>query len=193
MARRTEINPAAAKEIVELVCAEIDWARARGRVTSEASWAALEQFFYEALRDQSSIPTAQMIAWADAGHPAADRAIRRYAAEMLDRGRESELLVQVKAYVVKTLLRPFVPFPRGRHVVQNFMRDLWLADVIQRVAAGTGVPATRAGSTTTPSAAWLVSRGLKRRGFRVSEREANRIHWHRNQLKSAGSVDAADT
>ena len=63
-----------------------------------------------------------VLAWADAGHPSADRAVRLYAAEMVDQGRDGELLVQVKAYVVKTLLRPFVPYPRGRNVVQNLMR-----------------------------------------------------------------------
>jgi hypothetical protein len=185
--RRTDIDHEDAEKVIAIVCREID--QARELITAEASWARLEQFFYEALLHQRSIPTAQIIAWADAGHPAADRAVRRYAAEMVDRGREGELLVQVKAYIVKTLLRPFVPFPRGRHVMQNLARDIWLAAVIRRVADGTGLPPTRGASTIVPSAAFFVAMAAKRKGLRVGERELNRIFWRRDQL--AGALEAS--
>jgi hypothetical protein len=180
MARRTEVSPANAAKVVAIVCAEID--NARERITPEASWQRLEQFFHAELVHQRTLPTAVILAWAEAGHPAADRAIRIYAAEMIDRGRESELLVQVKGYVIKTLARPFVPYPRGRHVVQNLMRDIWLPLVVQNVAAGTGLQPTRSGSTATPSAAYFIALALKKRGFNVSERQLNRIYWDRNKI-----------
>jgi len=180
MGRITEVAPSDAAKVVDIVCTAID--TARQRITSEASWDRLAQFFYEALLGRHTLSAAIVLAWADAGHPAADRAVRLYAAEMHDQGRESELLVQIKAYVVKTLLRPFVPFPRGRHVVQNLMRDIWLPMVVQHVADGTGLAPTRSASTTEPSAAFFVAAGLKKRGFKIKEREVNRIYWNRKKI-----------
>lgn len=180
MARVTEVSPADEAKVVDILCIEID--NARERITSEASWNVLSQFFYEALLGRHTLSAAEVLAWADAGHPAADRAVRLYAAEMVDQGRDSELLVQVKAYIVKTLLRPFVPFPRGRHVVQNLMRDIWIRDVMQNAAAGTGLAPTRSASTTTPSIGYFLARAMKRKGYAIGERELNRIYWNRNKI-----------
>ena len=176
--RITEVSAADEAKVVDLICHEID--NARDRITSEASWARLEQFFFEKLALCDAIWTTQIVLWGDAGHPAADRAARRFAFEMKERGRGDELLQQLKAYADRVLIRPFVAFPQGRHVVQNFMRNIWIHAVVLRVAEGTGLTPTRKGSTTTPSAAYFVSRGLKRRRFHVSEREVNRIFWNRN-------------
>jgi hypothetical protein len=136
-----------------------------------------------------TLSTAQVLAWAEAGHPAADRAIRRFAAEMMDRGRESELLAQVRAYVVKTLLQPFLPYPQGRHVVQNLMRDIWLPAVVQRVAEGTGLQPTRGAASTQPSAAYFVSIALGKKGLKLKEQQINRIYWRRHQI--AAELDAS--
>ncbi len=113
MARITEVSPADEARVIEIVCMEID--AVRETITSEASWKRLESYFYEQmLQGSQTLPTRVVLAWAEAGHPAADRAIRHYAATMVDQGREGELLVQVRNYIVKTLLEPFVPYPRGR-------------------------------------------------------------------------------
>jgi hypothetical protein len=165
MARITEVSPAAEAAVVDIICTEID--NAQSRITSEASWDRLAQFFYEALLGRHTLSAAVVLAWADAGHPAADRAVRLYAAEMVDQGRDNELLVQVKAYIVKTLLRPFVPFPRGRHVVQNLMRDIWLPMVLQHVANGTGLAPTRSGGTAAPSVAYFASLAMKKKGHKL--------------------------
>jgi hypothetical protein len=101
---------------------------------------------------------------------------------MIDCGREADLLVQVKAYVVQTLVRPFLPYPRGRHIVQNLMRDIWLPLVVQRVADGTGLEPTRGESTSEPSAAYFVALAHKRLGMKLKERQLNRIYWNRNKL-----------
>ena len=50
---------------------------------------------------------------------------------------------------------------------------------------GTGLEPARGASAPTPSAAWFVFRALKRKGFRVSEREVNRIYWNPNGLAGA--------
>src|SRR4051794_26565382 len=99
---------------------EVD--KVQERFTAAAGWERLEQFFYEQWRGGATLTPAHILAWSEAGHPAADRALRRYAAEMIDHGRESELLLQVKGYIVKAMLKPFVPYPRGRHVAMNMMR-----------------------------------------------------------------------
>jgi hypothetical protein len=180
MPRRTDISPADKAKIVDLICAEID--NARKRITTEASWARLEEFFYQALLGRNTLDAAQVIAWADAGHPAADRAVRRYGAEALDQQREGELLIQVRAQMVKIMLRPFVPFPRGRHVVANLMRNIWLPTLIQNVAMGTGLSPTRSRSTAAPSVAYFVSLAAKRRGMKLKEQELNRIYGDRHQV-----------
>jgi hypothetical protein len=175
--------PSNADKIIDVICIEID--NARERITSEASWDALAQFFYEALLGRRTLAAAAVLAWADAGHPAADRAVRRFGAEMLDQYREGELLAQVRGHLVKILARPFVPFPRGRHVVQNFMRDLWLPTLVQRVADGTGLPPTRSASAAQPSAAYLVSLAMKKKGVKLKERQINRHYWDRHKVAAA--------
>src|SRR5262245_1769874 len=152
MARKTQMLAAEIK-VIELTCEMID--RVADRITAEASWDMLTKFFYDELVHNRTLSTAQILAWAEAGHPAADRALRRHAAEMIDSGREGQLLAQVKAYAVKMLIKPFVAFPRGRHVVQTLMRDIWLPMVVQRVADGTGLSPTRSLSAVEPSAAFL--------------------------------------
>jgi hypothetical protein len=104
---------------------------------------------------------------------------------LLDQGREGELLAQVRAYAVRTLLRPFLPYPRGRHVVQNLMRNIWLPLVVQHVADATGLEPTRGASTVAPSAAYFVSLAMKRKGIKLKEQEINRIFWDRHKLASA--------
>ena len=180
MKRRTEILPADEAQIVDAICAEID--KVRDRMTTEASWRVLEQHFYEALLGRRTLPAAVVIAWADAGHPAADRAVRRYGAEILDQHREGELLAQTRAQIVKILLRPFVPFPQGRHVVANLMRDLWLPVLVLWVARALGAPPTRSRTTTTPSGAYFVSKALHKCGMKLSERRLNRLYWERGKV-----------
>jgi len=180
MKRRTEILPADEAQIVDAICAEID--KVRDRMTTEASWRVLEQHFYEALLGRRTLSAAVVIAWADAGHPAADRAVRRYGAEILDQHREGELLAQTRAQIVKILLRPFVPFPQGRHVVANLMRDLWLPVLVLWVARALGAPPTRSRTTTTPSGAYFVSKALHKCGMKLSERRLNRLYWERGKV-----------
>jgi hypothetical protein len=80
MKRITDVSPADEAKVVDLVCTEID--AAREQITSEASWASLAQFFYEALLGRHTLTAATVLAWARAGHPAAHRAVRLYGAEI---------------------------------------------------------------------------------------------------------------
>jgi hypothetical protein len=64
-ARITEVAPADRAKVVNLVCLEID--RARERITSEASWDRLAQFFYEAMLGRHTLAAATVLSWADAG------------------------------------------------------------------------------------------------------------------------------
>jgi len=107
-------------------------------MTSEAGRALLQQQALRALHE-GTYPTAQVIEAADAGHPAADWAVRRYAAEFFAAGRERELLVQVRAYAVQSLVRhPGDDWPERRHAAEVIDQDRWLefspqmrADVVQ--------------------------------------------------------------
>ena len=115
MGRITEVAPTDEAKVIDLICDEID--NAREHITTEASWEKLEEFFYQQLvheRDDARVSRSLIIvAWAEAGHPAAHRAIRRYGREMKERSRFDDMLVSVKAYVIKTDEQPFVPFPAG--------------------------------------------------------------------------------
>jgi hypothetical protein len=181
MTRQVFDIPAATEErLMDLIIRQVDMAR--DRITTEASWAVLENFFLASLEGRNSLSALVIVEWARAGHPAADRAVRRYVATMWDQGRVDELLVQVQAYQIEANLRDRVPFPRGRHIVQHLMRDLWLPMLVQRVADGTGLAPTRSGGSAQPSAAYFVSKALRKRGFEVKEREVSRIYWRRGQL-----------
>jgi hypothetical protein len=86
MGRITDMSAADEAKVVDIVCSYLD--AVREMITSEASWQRLQDFFYEAMLGRHTVDAAKVIAWADAGHPAADRAVRRYIAEMVDQGRE---------------------------------------------------------------------------------------------------------
>jgi hypothetical protein len=184
MARITEVQPAYEAAVVDLIGIEID--NARERITSEASWERLEEFFYQQLvheRDDVRVSRSLVIvAWAEAGHPAAHRAVWRFAREMGQRSRFDNMLVAIRHYVLKTPDQSFIPFPRGRHVVQNMMRDIWLPKVIENAAEGTGLPATRSASTEAPSIGYFTALAMKKRRVKLKEREINRIYWNRNKI-----------
>ena len=183
MGRITDVAPPDEARVVNLVCTMID--AASERITTEASWERLAQFFYEQLIRETVLPSVAIVAWAEAGHPAAHRALWRYATEMGERSHFDDMLVCVRAYVLKTGRDQFMPFPRGRNVVQNLMRDIWLPMVVQRIADGTGVAPTRSATTTAPSAAYFIALGMKRKGIKLKEREINRIYWNRNKVAAA--------
>ena len=166
--------------IVELVGAELD--QALEHLTSEVGWERLAAYFREKLVRGSALWIAQIIEWADAGHPAADRALRLYAADMKDHDRWNELPVQVRAYDIKVGLRPFLPFPRGRHVVQHLMRDIWITTAMTHAAEATGLPATRSRATTSPSIGYFLACACRKRGIKLKEQEINRIFWARDKL-----------
>jgi hypothetical protein len=183
MGRITDVAPADEAKIVDMVCTMLDIAR--DRMTTDASWQVLEDFFYEQLVRETVLPSVIIVAWAEAGHPAAHRALWHYATEMGERSRFDDMLVCVRAYVLKTGRDQFMPFPRGRHVVQNLMRDIWLPIIVRLTANSTGLEPTRSATTTTPSAAYFVALGMKRKGIKLKEREINRIYWNRNKVAAA--------
>jgi hypothetical protein len=179
MLRITEVTPADEAKIVDNICAMID--TAREHVTAEASWHRLEEFFFEQLARGTDL-SASIVDWARAGHPAAHRAIWRFARAMGERGRFDEMFVSIRAYVLNAPEQAFIPYPRGRHVVQNLTRDIWLPLVVAHVADCTGLPPTRSSSTAAPSAAYFVSRAMKTRGIKLKERAVNQIFWDRHKV-----------
>jgi hypothetical protein len=177
------------KKVIDLICRMIN--DAREHVTSEASWERLTEFFYgqlvcEQFGRETVLESVIIVAWAESGHPAADRAIRYFGRKMGERSRFDEMLVSVRSYYLKMAAgKPFVPFPQGRHVVQHLMRDIWLPALVERVAEGTGLERTRWKDNPTPSAAYLIHVAHKRMGIKLGEQEINRIHWRRSKLAAA--------
>jgi len=107
-------------------------------MSSEAGRVLLAQEALLALHE-GTYPTARVIEAADAGHPGADWAVRRYAAEFFAAGRERELLAQVRAYVVQALVRhPGDDWSARRYAAEVIDQGRWpefspqmRADVVQ--------------------------------------------------------------
>jgi hypothetical protein len=187
--RRTEVSPAEADRLVDLIGLEYD--RARDAFTAEAGWERLRVFFLDKLLASTSSPipgvewATIIVEWARAGHPAADRAIRNYGRVMGEQSRFDDMLVSVRAYYLETNGKPFLPFPQGRHVVANLMRNVWIPALLDRVAVATELPATRSAANPAPSAAYFVALMAKKKGIKLKEPEINRIYWERGKLAAA--------
>jgi hypothetical protein len=153
-------------------------------LTSKDGRRTLQQGFFNALH-AGTLSTAHVIAAAENGVLEAHLALRQYAAEFIDQGREPELSAQVRAYVVKSLLRPIVNRGRGREVADNWRRDLGIAILVDLAAVRWNVPHTRSHHSKNPgrlSAAYLVSRALVRRHINVSERRVGNIFGDRDKI-----------
>jgi hypothetical protein len=191
--RITEVSPADTAKMIELLCQEHD--HACKMLTTEAAWERLSRFFLDKLRHSTSSPipgvewATIIVEWARAGHPAADRAIRTYGREMGEQSRFDEMLVSVRAYYLEASGKPFIPFPRGRHVVANMMRNIWIPNLLDRVASATGLPATRSTGNPAPSVAYFVGLMAKKKGIKLKEQEVNRVYWARNDLPAV--IEAA--
>jgi hypothetical protein len=177
--RVTNVSALVEAEIVDAIVQWID--RVAVLLTSETARQRLQQDVYEQLH-AGTIPTERVIAAADAGAAFADLALRQYAAEFIDQGRESELLAQVRSYVVRSLLRPPVAYPQGRSIADTWMRDIGIAVMVDLAAKRWRLSPTRNRTTTDPSAAYFVSLALRRKGFKLKEARVNRIYWEHNKL-----------
>lgn len=188
MRRLTDISPVEETRLVGLIGEEID--KVADSFTSEAGWERLTRHFLDMLRASASkaspvegVSWAKIIVeWARAGHPSADRALRRYGREMGEHDRFDQMLVSVRAYCLEAADKRFNPFPRGRHAVGSLMRNLWIPALLDHVADATGMPATRSGGNPAPSIAYLLSQAYKKKGVRLKETEINRIYWARAKL-----------
>jgi hypothetical protein len=188
--RRTEVSTADTAKLVDLIALEYD--RASDALTTEASWERLTLFFLDKLRVSTASPipgvewSTIIVKWARAGHPAADRAIRIYGHEMGEQSRFDAMFVSVRAYYLETSVRRFLPFPQGRHVVANMMRNIWLPTMMDRVVAATELPATRSAANPAPSVAYFVALMAKKKGIEnLKEPQVNRIYWRREKLAAA--------
>jgi hypothetical protein len=179
MARRTAVPVLVATEIVDTIS---HWHSLIGAaMTSEAGRRVIQEDLGARLR-AGTIETAVVIAMAEAGHQGADLALRAYAATYIDAGREPELSAQVRGYVVKSLLRPIVTYPRGHNIADTWTRDIGIGVMVDVAAARWSLPATRGRHTEEPSAAYFVSLVLRRQGIKLKEARVNRIYWRHGNL-----------
>jgi hypothetical protein len=184
MATKKVIEVASADEakLIGLLCTEIE--NACEQLTAEALWRRLEQYFFELLMRRETEMTGLIAGWAEAGHPAADRAMWRYIGRMTDLHQFNDMLVQVQNYVVKK--RPPVPYPRGQRAVLHLMKYIWIPAVLEHAAAGTGLMPTRKDTTLeAPSVAYYLAiamRQMKRKIRPLGEQRINKIYWNRHNL-----------
>ena len=89
MKRITDVTAVDETRIVDAICTMID--AASERITTEASWQQLERFFFQQLVRETVLPSAAIVAWAEAGHQAAHRALWRFATEMGERSQFDQM------------------------------------------------------------------------------------------------------
>jgi hypothetical protein len=150
-------------------------------MSAEAGRAFLRQQAYLALHE-GTYPTARVIEAAEAGHPGADWALRRYAAEFIDYGREAELSIQIRAYVVRALVRPVGAYPQGRKYADIWTRDIAIAVMVDEAARRWNLSRTRNNATARKSAAHYVEIVMRRKGYKLKERQINEIVWRHNRV-----------
>jgi hypothetical protein len=190
MARRSNMPTVAADAITATILHWYD--DLIGRVmTAEASRAIVREDICKRLQ-AGTLDTAWVIQAAESGHQDADLALRAYAATFIDQGRESELLAQVRAYVVRSLLRPPVTYPRGKNIIDVLTRNIAIAVMVDAAAARWSLAPTRGRRTDEPSAAYFVGVALRKRGIKLKEQQVNRIHKDHNKLAArlAASIPA---
>jgi hypothetical protein len=160
------------------------------RLISEAAHEVMRDEFYQLERGNgASAPRASIVAMivdmADAGHPAADHALRVYIHAAIDADRFNDLPVQIRAYAQRALRRPPLPpgYPSNRPQVANsFIRDLsigWLIDEVVR--CWPQVPQFYS-SQTRHSAAWLLALVFTRNGIKLAEQQVRRIYKGRQTI-----------
>ena len=155
-------------------------------ITTEACRDHLQQGLYELLHT-GTLAVAQVRQWAEGGNPAADLALRRYAAEQIDLGRET---VQLKDFAIRRLLDPFIlKYPKGHSIADTWVRDIVIRAIMDVVADETGLPPTRNRVTETPSVGSFVHLLARKRGWRLKEQQINRIYYGHKEM--AACLDAS--
>ena len=178
MPRVTNVPAPVEAEIIDGIA---HWCELVGPVmTSEAARRIIEQNICERLQ-AGTIATATVIEMAMAGHEGADLALRAYAATLMDERRE--LSAQVHAYVVRSLLRPFVTYPKGRKVIDTWTRDIGIAVMVDLAAQRWSMPPTRGRTTEDPAASYFVALALRRQGIaKLKEQQVSRIYREHGRL-----------
>jgi hypothetical protein len=125
--------------VAELEQFLIGWRRRHERLFSaETSHEIFETFFLERLHaNTKSIDAVYIVDLARRGHPAADRALRRFIIEANEEDRFQALPLSVRAYNSELLLR--APSPPGYpsqvpQTINNFNRDCtvgWLIGLVK--------------------------------------------------------------
>jgi hypothetical protein len=164
-------------QAVDVISHWID--RVAAALTAGTARHVLRNHIRDRLR-QGTIPTMQVIAAARAGHEDADLALRQLAAEMLDRGEMPP--TALRAYVQEALVLAPVSYPPGRNIADTWLRDIGIAVLVALAAERWRLPTSRNRASARPSACFLVSIALGRRGFNLGERQVERIVREHSRL-----------
>jgi hypothetical protein len=166
----------------KMVATVVHWIDLVGRImTSEAGRLMMRNDIHERLR-AGTIPTMEVIWAAEAGHQDADLALRQLIAEKIDR-REA-LPVALANYAQRALIRPFANYPQGEtNVVDTWTRNVGVAVMVDMARVTWGLPVARNPASGLPSAAGVVAKGLKIKGFRhLGRSQVARIHREHGEL-----------
>jgi hypothetical protein len=143
------------------------------KMKSEHAHAMLRDHIREMLR-QGTLPTMAVIAAARQGNEDADFALRKRIAEAID--NDEKLPTSLKAFNQEALFSP--PLGRGRrgdNITDLYVRDLGIAIMVGMAVMFFGLRPGRNRVSKQPSASHIVALALKRRGFKLSEWQIEKI------------------
>jgi hypothetical protein len=142
-------------------------------LTADAGFRLMAQIMLTRLQ-QGLVGTLDVIDAADEGDPIADEVLRRFGAEMLDRGEMPP--AALLTYLNRNLLRRNnFQKPRGQSWIRNYSRNIVIATAVDMTAERWGLRVhssrerkERSGRKARParvSASYLVAEALRRSGF----------------------------
>jgi hypothetical protein len=150
------------------------------KLKTEHAHTMLREHIQKLLR-QGTLPTMAVIASARNGNPHADFALRKRAAEMID--HKEEMPVSLAGFAQEALFRgPVGHRPGEKNVTDLFVRDIAIAVMVVLACLLWNLRPTRNRASTRPSGSTIVALALKRRGFKLSEWQVEKIYAQHNTI-----------
>jgi hypothetical protein len=177
-----------AAEEASIVDAVDAWfVRIADKLGSDGGHTAVRDDIYRQLERgaDASLPLDYIIDMGDAGHPAADHALRAYIHAAIDADRFAELPLQLRAYNQRSLRRPPAPigYPSNSpQVVNDFVRDIAIHLLTDQIVLRWPHVPKGYSSRTRHSAAFLLALVFDQHGVKLSERQVRRIYLGRRTL-----------
>jgi hypothetical protein len=176
----------AAREAAITAVVEYWYGLIAAALSSEAGQLAVQGDIYRQVKagDAAALPLDYIVAMADAQHPPADHALRRFIHEHIDADAFAELPVQLRAFAQRSLRRPpAAGYPSNApQVVTDLTRDIAICILIDQIAARWPDVPKLYSTGRRRSAAAYVGLVFTWHGTKLAEKTVRRIYGARPTL-----------